>query len=316
MHKQWYYLVNPFEVATRGSYYMTKVISEQHLAALESQQSDPYFTNMLSVYTPIHNNFATVYNDFLVQKDLQQGETLNLNQLYEQLSSEKIEAWDIAIQVVYRRRSPDYMGLLPHFRKPFQRGNQLQRLTHLNALNLGLTGITALSAVKTDVDNFCNLLNNANDSQKSSLRQTTRLSLIVETARHSVCTALYVNLGALIQKYASTPEIIGDFFDLQHIRNFAQVDFTGHLKPSKLHFVCKRTFAPDDIIMVKNNSDTPLQLYVSSIKDVLISSPSVTIAANTTADIEAKSLGESSRNYLFIYNPDPDITAEWEIILK
>jgi hypothetical protein len=316
MHKQWYYLINPFEVATRGSYYMTKLISEQHLAALESQQSDPYFANMASVYTPIHDNFANAYNDYRAQRDLQQGQTLNLNQLYEQLSGEKIESWDIAIQMVYRRRSPDYMGLLPHFRKPFQRGNQMQRITHLNALNLGLTGIAALSAVKTDVDNFCNLINSADDSQKSSLRQTSRLSGIVETAKHSVCTAMYINLGALIQKYGSTPENIAPFFDLQHIRNFQQVDFTGHLKPSKLHHVCKRTFAPDDIITVTNNSDTPLQLYLSSSKNMIVNSPCVTIAANTTTDIEAKSLGDNSRNHLIIYNPDSTITAEWEIVLK
>jgi len=319
MKRPWIYSINPFETATSNSYAKALKISTYHYDALAGVQTDPFFGPLYNTFAPLHTTLRTNFSNYTAQQGAQMSKTLSVNQFLDLLSNTKVKQWDISTQGVHPQGTPAYKNLFPHFRVPFQQGTQLERINAVKTLSLALTGDTALATTKTDVDNFYAQLDAANNTQKSSKSATASNSDKVETARINVCIAMYANLGAMIQKFASTPEVIADYFDLASIRSGSQVDFTGHLKPLHSHNVCKHTFSTEDIITVKNTSPVALQLFLGLTKTteakIVLPSGIVTIAANSEQAIPASSLGDLTHTNLIIYNPDANITAEWEVVL-
>ena len=319
MKTPWSYTINPFETATNDSYTKALKISTYHYDALAGVQTDPFFGPLYTTFASLHTTLRTNYSNFTAQQGAQMSKTLSVNQFLDMLSNTKVKQWDVAAQVAHPQGTAAYKNLFPHFRVPFQQGTQLERINAVKTLSLALTGDTALATTKTDVDNFFTQLDGANNTQKSSKSATASNSDKVETARINVCVAMYANLGAMIQKFASTPEVIADYFDLASIRNGSQIDFTGHLKPLHSHNVCKHTFSPEDIITVKNTSPVALQLFLGLTKSTeaksILPTGIVTIGANSEQTVQASALGDLTHTNLIIYNPDANITAQWEVVL-
>ena len=208
---------------------------------------------------------------------------------------------------------------MAHHRVPFQSGKQEERIEAVQSLSTNLKGITALASVKTDVDNFLGQLNTANSTQKSGKTAKTTNSNTLENQRIAICNSQYATLGLLINHFSTTPNMAAPYFDLDTIRKSGQVDFTGHLKPLHSHNVCKHTFSPEDVITVKNTSTVALQLFLGLNKSTeaksILPTGIVTIGANSEQSIPASSLGDLTHTNLIIYNPDANITAEWEVSL-
>ena len=114
MIKDWKFLIDPFLVATRDSYIVAMKISTFHDSALANVSTDPFFGPLYTAYHPLHIAYKTAYDAWVSQGHTQMGETLNLDQLLRLLSGSKIDQWDVAIQNVYSKKTPQYMALLPH----------------------------------------------------------------------------------------------------------------------------------------------------------------------------------------------------------
>jgi len=82
------------------------------------------------------------------------------------LSGDKIEDFDIRVQVVYKRGTPQYAALFPNFRIPFQSGGYDERIAKLKALAEGMNGDPALAIIKADADAFFTLIFDAREEQK------------------------------------------------------------------------------------------------------------------------------------------------------
>jgi hypothetical protein len=119
-----------------------------------------------------------------------------------------------------------------------------------------------------------------------------------------MCEAQYANLGGLIQKYYKTPEMIGQFFDLQAIRSGHQVLFTGQLKPAEVYTIVKHTFGEDDQIWLSNTGTTSLTFYLANGKGKQPGEKSVTLAEGEQT-ILAGELGKLTDAYLTVFNTDP-----------
>jgi len=315
MIKPWTHLVNPFLVATEKSYLKALNISTFHDSALYAVQNESFFTPLYNYFHPLHLANQAAYSNWVAQKGMQTGDTLNLTQLLKLLLSTKIGQWDIAIQVVHPKNTSAYQALLHQNRKPFQTGKQAERISAVQSLGLALTGDTALASVKNDVDAFYQLLDTANTSQKSSKTTTNTQSDAVESARVDMCTAMYSNLGAMIQKFASNPDSLANYFDLHSIRNAEHVNFSGHIKPLHIHSVCKHTFAPTDSIEVNNTGAVALNLYLAHTKDAVAGSQIASVAPGADQIVPVTSLGNLENNYLIISNADANIVGEWEVTL-
>lgn len=316
MNKQWNHTVNPILTATEESYSLTLTISTFHFDALASKQTDPFFGPLFTAYTPIHAAYKAAYANWITQEGSQTGKTLNLTQLLKLLSGTKVRNWDIAIQGIHPHDTPAYKSILSNNRIPFQHGTQDERINAVKSLSQALIGIAALATTKTDVDSFYTQIDAANNAQKASKTSTNSLSNAVETARINMCTAQFANLGALINRFAATPKVIDDYFDLKNMRRAAQVHFTGHIKPQLVHTIMKHTFGITDEVTLENKGTTDLLFYLAPTKDALHKTDTITLHPGEQQTMLASALGLLTDTHLMVYNTHPIEKGEFIVELN
>ncbi|MBI5217334.1 MAG: hypothetical protein HY958_00190 [Bacteroidia bacterium] len=323
MKRTWIYIINPMLTATDGSYLSAMNLSVFHDSALYAVNTDPFFGPLYTAYHPIHLALKTAFDAWTAQGHTQSGQTLNLTQLLDLLSGSKIDQWDIAIQAVYNKKTPQYKALLPHRRIPFQGGKQLERMEAVKDLGVNLAGISALASVKTAVDAFYTQLDGANTAQKAGKTSTGAHSDALETARVNMCNAQYANLGALINHFSAAPENIAAYFDLKTIRKAGQVHFIGHIKPRQVHAVVKHTFDADDEVKLENTGTTELQFGLMQTKDAKHALDAFTHTTHKTITLKpgeqqtllASSLGDLTYTFLMVYNPHTVEKGEFTVEL-
>jgi hypothetical protein len=227
MKIQWMRLNNFFLLATASSYRLSVRISKKHFSALQmaGATADPFFVTMLGTYTPLHNALIVAYDNWLAQNGAQQSQTLSVAQLLRVLSGTKAENWMVAVKPIYGKTTIRFKQLFPALKTPFQTGGQQARIDAVKAFSISIGTDALLATVKTDVDVFYTLLNNAHTLQKGSITNTGNMSETVELARVAMCVAQLANYGGLLQKYASHPETVGNYFDVAALRNGTQVLF-------------------------------------------------------------------------------------------
>ena len=206
---------------------------------------------------------------------------------------------------MYDDTTKEYRTLLPNHRIPFQSGTQIERTTAVAVLEQNLANYPALANVHDAVLDFLKQINTVLDSQKAALSQTSNTSAAVEAARVKMCVEQFRNYGKLVQLYAETPLLIGDFFDQENIRRNTQVVFTGIIKAHKDKFIVKHTFAAGDEVYLENVGDYPITFYLSSSKDA-VATPAVTITIdpNTNKVVTADKLGNIATDaFLHVFNP-------------
>ena len=311
--RTWSYLVNPILNATEDSMLIALKLSTYHDNALNTAKSDPFILALYNSYHPFHVALKAAYDAANTQQALKQGETLNIKQLLKLLSSTKIQQWDIKIQNAYPQSSVQYKKLLPNRRAPFQTGEQIERIRSVQSLSQAIGADKALVTLKAEIDSTYTLLEAAYNNQKSSINTTKTKSNDFETARIAMSNAQFANYGALIQKYAATPEIIAKYFDLSILHSSHQVLFTGHVKPTEVNTVVKHHFTDDDEIKINNLGTTAFQVYLAEMKNQLPTSAKVLSVAPGRHIFSIKDLGNIANTYVCLYNPDKAITAEFEV---
>ncbi len=316
MHRPWIYLINPFEVLTKDNYTLALGISSYHLAVLKAASANPFFDALYTDYLPVHEALTKAYSTWHSLAGTQAGGTLRLKQLIKTLSATKISDWDIAIQNIYRKGTPQYVALLPHRRKPFQSGQRFDRVEAVAILSLAIGSDAALAAVKADVDTFYTQLNTVYTSQKNKKSGTKQGSAAVEKARKDMCQFQYANLGALIQYYAAEPHRAGAFFKLGLIRHHHQVIFNRHVEPLATIFIVEHTFAPASKIKVHNKGNCPLEFYLNKYKDNHSATLKVTVPALTKLIIDVKDLGGPEGSFLHVNNPDEGLTGLFRLDIR
>lgn len=310
--KTWIHAQNTFLNATDNSFLNAMAISTYHNSALAAALGDPFILDLFNSFNPLHLNLKTAYDTWISQGGMQQGETLNLRQLLELLSNTKIQQWDIKIQNIYPQNTPQYKKLLPGRRKPFQNGKQSERIHAVQALSQSIGDDKSLAEVKVDIDSFYEQIDSSHSQQKGSLSTSKNTSSDLEAARVAMCIGQFANLGALIQKYAATPEKIEQYFDLQAIRSSKQVLFTGHVKPGAVYTIVKHTFGEADEVILVNPGQAPLKFYLASGKDMQPNSVFVSMG-NGEQTVLASSLGKLTDTYLTVFNTDPSQIGEFNV---
>lgn len=303
--KTWIFLQNTFLTATRDSYRSMKKIGNFTNAALAAKLGTAFFDDLYATLQPINKIYTDAYDLWVSKKDQQQGKTASLTQLLSKLSSEKIRDWDIAIQGVYKDDSPQYIGLLPNKRTPFQNGSQEDRLSAVNALAIAIGTDAALDTVKADVLAYYNLLTTTLGIQKGSISTTGNSSDAVEAARIALGTELYGALGQLMNYYKETPEAAGAYFDLETIRNREQTVFKNTVDPGETVLALTHTFDAEEDILFINRGNTILRAALVKEPTDNIGAVFITLAANSEVRVDAVALGDIATNrYLKVQNTD------------
>jgi hypothetical protein len=317
MYKRaWMYIQNPFLTATNHNYRLAVTISTYTDAALNATKADVAILALYTPYHALHLALVSAYDIWLAQGNSQQGTTLNLTQLLDQ-STAKINDWDLAIQNVYRRGTPQYKMLLPHGHNPFTHGSQTSRIAAVKALSLNIAGIAPLTTTKTAIDAYFTLLDTANTIQKGSKMTTNNFSTNVEEARLAACTGLYTVLGGLMMKYSANTDKIGDYIDLENIRSGEQTDFTGHTMPSQITKIVKRTLPADQSIRLINLSNIKIQFYLATNAKDTLGSKYIIVHPFEDITIVISELGDvATQHYLMVQNMEANGIAHWELIIQ
>jgi hypothetical protein len=114
---------------------------------------------------PLHKALANAYNIWKSMGGTQKGATLTVQQLLKLLSPGKINAWELAVQGVYAKGTPQFVSIFPRRHKSFQIGETGQRIEAVNQLGIALNGIAPLATTLTDVQNFYAQLSDARSGQ-------------------------------------------------------------------------------------------------------------------------------------------------------
>ncbi len=281
----WKYLDNQFAVATRNNYKKALKLSNYHDAALQlAAATDPVFVPIRDRYHPLHLIYVNKYTTWKSAGGVQEGGTLNLEQLLT-TAVQKISDWDVTIQVVYKKTTPRYKTIFPNGRKPFNKGGLDSRINAFNELSANIGADAALAAVKTEVDATYTLLDNARDQQEGAKGDIKVSSGGVNTARLDIMNMQYRNMAFVLDNFFANRQTICEaLFDLPTLRENEQRTFTGTLSIAENEAVLVHTFMADDEIRLKLNGDGPVSFYLGSTAGA---TDSTAIIRTTNQDLKA-----------------------------
>jgi hypothetical protein len=293
METTWKYLQNQFLTATADNYKKAMKMSNYHdtilKTTMDNNPSDPDYATLYNRYNPLHIEMDVAYNQWKNAGGQQEGQTLNVNQLLKLLIG-KVDKWDRKVQDAFEKNTPEYKAIFPNGRAPFNSGEKDERIEALETLGIALTPHATLATVKTEVDTFYLQLEQARDAQLSAKGLNKGLADVVNLKRINAMEMQYANLGFLINKFYTTPELIEIFFELEQLRESPQVFFTGTLDPAETEPVLVHTFIADDQLRLKANGAGPIAFYLATTSGG-INSTAVTVAANEETTIPASAFG-------------------------
>ncbi|MFM2225202.1 MAG: hypothetical protein RJA07_1404 [Bacteroidota bacterium] len=315
MKRNWFFLINPFLVATLKSFSLASKLSTFTDTALHAHIADATILAMYNIYHPLHLAFQASYNTWDAQLAIQMSNTDALNNLLDGLSL-KFDTWEYAIRGVYAKGSSQYNALIPHGKMSFTTGSQASRLQVVNSLNSNLLGIAALAATKSDVNSTYTALLGAFNTQKDSISTTNTNSSATENQRVIICNGLYSVLGKLMDKFNGNPTLIGDYIDLEIMHNGPQTTYVGHVAPNGIKNICKRTRLVTDEIKLSNKGTTALRFYISSNKKGIPNTVFVDLGAGNETTVTMLQLGDANtEHYIMVQNQDTVYQGAWEIQL-
>jgi hypothetical protein len=267
MKKDWSFLTNPFLALAKRSRPKAIEAADYTNDQLKARQADPFYLDLFTFFDPLNQAMQNEESALNVQIAAQKGSTATVGDLLDTLSAEKIESWDIAIQVVYRKGTPQYIALLPQGRGPFQSGKKDDRITAVKSLGIALTGIVALATTKTDVDNFFTSINNARSAQSGKIGNTETDSGDLTDAVISGMEGMFYVLTACLAKFYIAPKTVEPLFALNLIRDSEQDSFIRTLTGGSYDFVAKRTLEPTTKLRVKVLTPKKVRIFIADEKN-------------------------------------------------
>ena len=314
--KGWQYGINPFITATRYSQRSMKKICNFTINYLKAQSTDVFLDSQLTALQPSVNEYNHSFSVWFSNQATQLGKTANFKDLILTLRSPTIRDWDIDIQAVYHQGTPEYIGLLPHYRIPFQSGSQLDRMNAVTTLSLSIGDDMKLQTIKTSVDAFDLLLKNAYQVQKSSIAGTGNGSDTLEECRISVAEELYSVLGLLMSHYKKTPEKVESFFDMESIRNHQQSIFKGAIAEGATILALTHTFDVDEEMIFINRGKTNLRIALLENADSDFGLKFITINSKSKLLVKLQDLADiATCRFLKVQNQDANLAGAYTLEL-
>ena len=314
MTRQWIYLINTFLICTEGSYRLSVRISRKHDAALQAAAAglDPFYVAMYAEYHPFHVALVAAYNAWKAQGGTQESQTLSVAQLIRLLSGTKIEIWMNAVKVFYGKDTVRFMELFPDLKKAFQQGSKGDRIAAVAAFILAIGADINLATLKIQVQLFYTQLNNAETTQQGGIFTTSGLSHDLEEARKVSAVGQFADYGGLIQKFAATPDMVGNFFDKTALRDGSQVIFHHKVKKNSRYTICKHTCVSTDEWTLENEGDTALDFGLVLHTGDKPAGVFVTVPAHSNVTVLATALTSDLANNHYLVAANNDLLLDGE----
>lgn len=284
-------------------------ISSDHASKLKAENADPDILALDTRFATVRTSYRDSYGAAISANAIYKSKTAGFIVLEKELSSIKIEDWDVQIQVAFRKDSPTYIGILPRGREPFQKGTYDQKIQEVRELGLRLAAYPALAATKTAVDAFATSFETARNSQQQKEDLVKQKSDLLEIARVATAKMMYGNLGVLMDKFQDDPIQIERFFDLEAIRNTGpetNETIEGDIAGGDSVNLIEGVTDPNTEWLFTNPGNATVIYFMANTPDAVFTDYGQKVKPGETFTKKALDLGPEGYQYLNVSNMDPD----------
>lgn len=323
MNRTWKYLENQFLIQTEDSFLKALKLAEYTNAALLFRNADPFFDDLYLYFNPLYKKLNDEFDEWDTQKGTQKGKTHSVSELLRQLGKEKINAWDLAVQVAgIAKDTSNYIALFPNGHHPFQSGTIIERINAIHAFSLAIglqlpplpPPTDPLLILQGEVDAFYTLINDTRTEQEGQISDTGTESDEVNEARVNAMVGLYAVLGDCMNKFADNPIVIEPLFDLETLRNIAQRMWNQSIPAGQTRFLFKRTLEPAKKIRLIVHSTKPIQFAFVNEKNDDVPPAAFTVQGLEEEIVDASVLGNVPDDKFFkVKNTDDDVEGHFTV---
>jgi hypothetical protein len=310
-------LINSFLSVTNRNFKLAFILGTFTDNALYAAKADPKILELYNEFHPVYTAFIAAYDTWKSQINTSISGTASFEQLLAQLT-EKSNYWQSQALAFYKTKTDKgFIFLFPNGLRPFYTGGQLAEMNAVKTLSDGMANITGLVGVKADVDAFYALMVSAFNVHQGQKSNVGLGSDNVEAQREALSIGLFAAYGGLIHKYAATPLVIANFFDIESMQHNLQTQFVNnHLKALTTVNIFQRTLQPTDQIKIANNGKTELTFFWASTDEQSTAIVSVTVQPQTVETFEASKFGDLATNHFFnVTNPSDLAEGAYEVDL-
>lgn len=306
---------NFIDNATDGNYKHAYDIFDKHDSLLHGGIADADISGMYTYFHVYKTAYVNAYGVWMGIKGTGTSGTANFTAMLDDLSGNKIRAWDVAIQVVYDQKSIKYQALLPNRRNPFQKGSINSRIAAIAGLLNTIGSDASLATLKGQITTFNTALLAARDSQQGNFGAIDSAISALDTARINAAQAMFKNYGSLVVKYYQTPKNICNYMPVEMLQTTTQILFNGTTDMGLTDHVLKRKMDVDTHLHLKNDSDSPEEFFFT---DGMTETPAagqstVVLAPHTQQDVTAGALGYTdAARHLYVKN-NGGTPATWHV---
>jgi hypothetical protein len=272
---------------------------------------------MLIMYGPIHQVMADLNAERLLDKGTLKSKTQTLDQLLTDLVKTQLPVWQQAIRNTYAEGTAGWTNLFPQGLYPFNSGSKDNKIDAVKVLRNACNGdaAPAVQAVGATVGAYYTLLLNARAAQTGKKTEIGTDIPAVKSAIKDMCVAQFANYGGLIQKYASTPATVAAFIDFVTLYSLQHSSmYEGTINASAIKKICTHKFAPVSTIVVTNDGDADIRLWIAESAKASVHPVGVTVPkATVNMVIQVVNLGNPTHRILMMQNLDPVTPGAYEV---
>jgi hypothetical protein len=311
----WIFLRNIFEIITRNSTRKMDSISEDHdLKLSDAAASNPIIAVIYNTFHPLREAFHQSYVKYKAAIAAAQGSTQAIQNMWKKVSSELLDQWDTEVKKVYKRDSDEHKALFPNGHEPFRIGTYAERITHIEALLSNIDDYNTLGDAKAMVETFLTDYETLNQTNKTKHNAIKTIAVELKENKKKCAVAMYSNLGYLIYKYPTQPDLIGSFYDITQIVRSTPKTEGGEAEEKTYTLPAETTveagfpFTAETKIHYYVSGTEELYLFTKSDKNdtTLPENPKV-VQPEEEGDIVMYTLGDSENRYFFIANKSGNV---------
>jgi len=317
----WMHLVNPFANATATSKRKMLILITDHTSALQAI-NEPLEVSMFNRTLPLKEDFTSKYSQWSAARARWRGETTRLKQKIAVLRGDKIVAWDLEIQQVFRHQTAEYAALLPNRRKPFQVGAYDIIINNIQSLSLALeehTDKPTLVTLKGDVDTFYNEILEIRGVQQQSETKNKLAAKALEKGRLVCADMLFKNLGLLIDAYSNQTKKAANYFQLDLVRDRRDKskEYEGLLAPAEEKNVLKGGFNSKSRLLINNTGEADIECCIAD-KPKIFTEQTFTVKIGKQADTDklAGGMPNLTGYFLNIRNKSEHAIAGYLVVVQ
>lgn len=302
------YLLNPFMAVTTGNFKRALIMGRDHRDKLGSYTAtEPDLQPLYQEMNLAYSKFETAYSNVHANEAVYRGHTQILEELMQELMSQKIREWDIAIQGAFLDNTPQYKMLLPNNRKPFQQGAYELRIAAVRTLEKLLGNFVELSAAREDVSAFLTKLNNARTRQQELEALDSSVRQELEAERVELCLIMHRVFTSLVAKHYRNPKEVERYYEMKYLQSPSpaketemaetEVSVGGRLT------IFEGKLTANSHVHLKNSGGVALRVFTSSDANAPIPDDALTLEAGASGSFYSTELSDGNGyNWLIVVN--------------